>query len=171
MKKQVLSGVLATLMCILPSGMPYAFRNIDASAIVSVNDDETLAGYAQKIWELVNEERAKEGLSSVTFNSELNRIANIRASEVMQTSGHTRPDGSSWSTLFSENKISVGTCGENILSMSGMSDIVGTAMSAWMGSQVHRDNIMNGNYNHIGVGIVQDGDNYYLIQIFSIETI
>ncbi|MDE5556275.1 MAG: SH3 domain-containing protein [Ruminococcus sp.] len=171
MKKQVISGVLATLMCILPSGMPYAFRNIEASAIVSANDDETLAGYAQRIWELVNEERAKEGLNAVTFNPELNRIANIRASEVMQTSGHTRPDGSSWSTLFSENKISVGTCGENILSMSGMSDIVGTAMSAWMGSQVHRNNIMNEDYNHIGVGIVQDGDNYYLIQIFSIETI
>ena len=158
-------------MCISPSGMPYAFRSIDISAVVSANDDETLSGYAQRIWELVNEERAKENLNPVTFNPELNRVANIRAMEIIQNSGHTRPDGSSWSTVFSENHISVGTCGENIISMSGISDIAGTAMSAWMGSQIHHDNIMNGNYNHIGVGVVQDGDTCYLVQVLASEAV
>lgn len=171
MKNKIISGFITALMCIAPVGMPYVFRSVEVSAAVTAHDDETLAGYAERVWEIVNEERAKEGLAPVAFSAHLNYAANIRAEEIIKNSGHIRPDGSSWNNVFNENNISVSSCGENILNMTNMFPVPDIAMTAWMGSQVHHDNIMNGNYTNIGVGVAQDGGSYYLVQVFANEAV
>lgn len=168
MKNKIISGLLTALICISPV---YAFRSIEVSAAVTANDDKTLAGYAERVWEIVNEERAKENLNPVAFSPYLNYAANIRAEEIIQNSGHSRPDGSAWHTVFSENNISVSSCGENILNMTNMSPVPDVAMTAWLGSQIHHDNIMNPDYSNIGVGVAQDGDSYYLVQVFANEAV
>lgn len=170
MKNQIISGILSAVMCIAPVAVPYA-SSINASAVSTAIENETLAEYAQRVYEIVNEERIKNGLNPVTFNPQLNSVANIRAEEIIDYYGHSRPDGSTWNTVFDENNISVGACGENILAMGYIPPIPETAMSAWLDSQIHHDNIMNATYTQIGVGVAQEGDNYYIVQLISTEAI
>ncbi|MDE6833595.1 MAG: leucine-rich repeat protein [Ruminococcus sp.] len=167
MKSKIITVFLTAMMCILPC----TFVNTDAYAEVTANEDVTLAGYAERVWEIVNEERTKEGLNPMYFNPELNYVANIRAGEIIRNSGHTRPDGTQWYTVFDEKRISISSGGENILSMTNMFPVADVAMSAWMGSQIHHDNIMNSNFTNIGVGVAQEGDSYYLVQMFTGEAV
>ncbi|MBD5159077.1 MAG: leucine-rich repeat protein [Ruminococcus sp.] len=167
MGSKIISVFLTAMMCILPC----TSVNIDAYAEITANEDVTLAGYAERVWEIVNEERTKEGLTPMYFNPELNYVANIRAGEIINNSGHTRPDGTQWYTVFDENRISIGSGGENILFMTNMFPVADVAMSAWMGSQIHHDNIMNSNFTNIGVGVAQEGDTYYLVQMFTGEAV
>ncbi|MDE6425511.1 MAG: leucine-rich repeat protein [Ruminococcus sp.] len=171
MKNKIISGIFTALMCISLIDVPYVFRSIDASAEVTANEDETLASYAKRVWEIVNEERAKEGIAPMNFSPQLSYAANIRASEIIRNGDHTRPDGSKWNTVFDENRISAGSGGENILSMTNMFPVAEVAMSAWMGSQIHHDNIMNSNFTNIGVGVAQEGNSYYIVQIFANEAV
>ena len=167
MGSKIISVFITVLMCIVP----YAYVDIDVHAEVTANEDTTLAGYAERVWEIVNEERIKEGITPMYFNPQLNYVANIRAGEIINNSGHTRPDGTQWHTVFGENNISIGNAGENILFMTNMFPVADVAMSAWMGSQIHHDNIMNSGFTNIGVGVAKEGDSYYLVQMFTGEEV
>lgn len=107
---------------------------------------------ALKIAELVNEERAKHGLKPVKFYalSPLQKAARIRAGEIRDKFEHIRPNASPWYTLLDELGIDFKAAGENIGHASNMKPEA--VMQLWMSSPEHRDNILNPNYNMIGVG-------------------
>lgn len=58
--------------------------------------------YAEETLKLVNEARAEEGLPSLTLDPDLVEAAEIRARELSELRSHTRPNGSSWSTIIDE---------------------------------------------------------------------
>lgn len=62
---------------------------------------------------------------------------------------HTRPDGSSFSSIFKDMGISYYTAGENIAMGYPSPEAV---VAGWMNSPGHRANILNANFNAIGVG-------------------
>ncbi len=121
--------------------------------------------YAAQILNLVNEERAKAGLSSVKLDTNITAAANVRAVEIKESFSHTRPDGSSFSTALKEQGVSYRGSGENIAWGQKSPEQV---MNAWMNSDGHRANILNQNYKNIGVGYYQDanGVNYW-VQLFT----
>ena len=55
--------------------------------------------YAAQVVAQVNAERARYGLSALQADADLTSAACLRAQEITQTFSHTRPDGSSWSTV------------------------------------------------------------------------
>ena len=57
---------------------------------------------------MVNEERTAAGLNALTMDDSLSAAACVRAREIVTSFSHTRPDGSSFSTVAS------GAYGENI---------------------------------------------------------
>lgn len=121
--------------------------------------------YAAQILNLVNEERAKAGLSSVKLDTNITAAANVRAVEIKESFSHTRPDGSSFSTALKEQGVSYRGSGENIAWGQKSPEQV---MNAWMNSDGHRANILNQNFKNIGVGYYQDanGVNYW-VQLFT----
>lgn len=126
---------------------------------------QTDASYAEQIVNLVNTERAKEGLSAVELDADLTAAANIRAREIRQQFAHTRPDGRNFSTVLTDNGISYWGCGENIAYGQRSSEEV---MNGWMNSSGHRANIMNRSFKHIGVGFYQDERGVkYWVQLFT----
>ena len=128
------------------------------------NGQEAEKSYVEQVVALVNIERAKAGLPALTMSEDLNRAAQIRAKEIVQSFSHTRPNGSSFSSVLKENGISYRGAGENIAWGQRTPEAV---VNAWMNSAGHRANILNKNYTTIGVGYYLDGTTPYWAQLFT----
>lgn len=111
--------------------------------------DGSQDAFANQVVKLVNEERAKAGLSPLSVNSKAANAAQTRAREIEKSFSHTRPDGSSFNTALTEAGVSFRGAGENIAYGQTTPQQV---MEGWMNSSGHRANILNANYTSIGVG-------------------
>lgn len=129
------------------------------------NSSEEIHEFASQVIDLVNQERAKAGLSELNIDMNITEAANVRAKEIKQSFSHTRPDGTSFTTVLGEYGVSYRGSGENIAWGQKSPEQV---MSAWMSSDGHRANILNKNFKNIGVGYYQDdkGVNYW-VQLFT----
>ncbi|WP_313133523.1 CAP domain-containing protein [Anaerocolumna sp.] len=123
------------------------------------------SSFASQVLKLVNIERTKGGLQELTMSSTLTAPANKRAQEIKTQFSHTRPNGTQWSTVLDEYGISVRTAGENLAYGYNTPEAV---VQGWMNSPGHRANIMNGNFNQIGIGVYKDSNGtVYCTQLFS----
>ena len=128
------------------------------------NSQGTENGYVKQILDLVNKERAANGLAPVTAsNKSLSSAAQKRATEQAINFSHTRPDGRSWTTVLSEFGVSYRSAGENVAyGQSSPAEV----MNAWMNSSGHRANILNAAYSEIGIGVYKKNGTYYWSQLF-----
>lgn len=126
---------------------------------------ELPASPAMQVINLVNAERAKEGLPALEFDAKIADAAIVRAKETEISFSHTRPNGTSFSTALKEQGISFRGAGENIAWGQRSPEEV---MKAWMNSSGHRANIMNKNFTKIGVGYYQNSQGVkYWTQLFT----
>lgn len=129
-----------------------AANGMTASQTITVID---LAAYAGEVFRLTNIERANAGLEPLSMMSNLTQTAVVRANEIIQHFAHDRPDGSDCFTAFDDNGVSYSMAGENIaMGQRSPSEVV----RAWMESPGHRENIMNGDFGHLGVGVAMDSN-------------
>lgn len=101
------------------------------------------SAYADKVLRLINEERAGVGLDELMEDSYLSEVARTRSEEVVNNSGHIRPDGTTVGDLG---------LGENCYYGRGTSQ---AAVEAWMDSAGHKANILNKEYVSFGAGCYQ----------------
>lgn len=121
--------------------------------------------FASQVIDLVNQERAKEGLPALKYNEKVAKAALVRAKETESVFDHTRPNGSSFSTALTENGVVFNGAGENIAYGQKSPEEV---MKGWMNSPGHRANIMNKNYTSIGVGYYENANGVkYWTQLFT----
>lgn len=114
--------------------------------------------FANRVLELVNQERTIRGLNSLTSIINLSSAAQARAKETVEKFSHTRPDGTSCFTIFDEYNVAHGYAGENIAAGQDTPEAV---VTAWMNSSGHKANILNKNYKHLGVGCYTTDDSRY----------
>ncbi|MHA9740303.1 CAP domain-containing protein [Robinsoniella peoriensis] len=120
---------------------------------------------AKKVADLVNQERAKAGLAPLEIKVNLQAAAQERAKEIEKSFSHTRPNGSSFSTVLAENGVDYRGSGENIAWGQRSPEEV---MNGWMNSEGHRANILNKNFKYIGVGYhVNSNGTGYWTQLFT----
>lgn len=119
------------------------------------------ASYTQQIVNLVNKERAAAGLSPVSALDSLNKVAAAKATDMRANHyfSHTSPTYGSPFDMMSSFGITYRAAGENIAMGQRSPEEV---MTAWMNSPGHRANILNKDFNYIGVGF----DNNYWVQEF-----
>lgn len=127
-------------------------------------EDSLVHPYVKQVLDLVNQERINAGLSELKLDAGITAAANIRAKEIKQSFSHTRPNGSSFSTVLTEQGISYRGSGENIAWGQRTPQQV---MEGWMNSDGHRANILNKNYTNIGVGFYQKNGVNYWVQLFT----
>ena len=134
-----------------------------AAGTSSVTVNESVA---QSVVNLVNQERAKNGLPALVMDSGLNEGATIRAREQKQLFAHTRPDGRDAFSIFDDMQRSETFRGENLAagSASASPEYV---MSLWMDSDGHRSNILQTRFTKIGVGYYVSGGFGYWCQLFA----
>lgn len=116
---------------------------------------------------LVSFERAKVGLSSLTIDSQLSKIATIKAEDMNQNNyfAHTSPTyGAPWD-MAKHFGYSYRSFGENIAYGQLTPDDV---VKAWMASPGHKANILGSSYTNIGAGIAKDSQGrIYWVHMFS----
>jgi Uncharacterized protein with SCP/PR1 domains len=109
---------------------------------------------------LVNNERLKAGVAPLEMDLSLMQSCNIRAEELTIQFSHVRPNGT---TCFSVIEFASKASGENIAR--GQVD-ASSVMSSWMNSEGHRNNILNPNFTHIGVGYTLKNNTAHWVQLF-----
>ena len=110
--------------------------------------------WKHEVLTLVNKIRTKNNLGQLAWGVVCEQPAETRANETMILYSHTRPDGSSWSSVCPAPD-SGGISGEN-LAIGNAAVSPATVVSLWMGSEAHRANILNPNFTKLAVGFVFD---------------
>ena len=180
-KTRVLSVALAVLLipvcaCIIymsgsDTGLDkeVAVRTIDeiASDDVIYLDDEAIAladtsatntslrAEALRAFNLVNSQRAANGLPALVWDSNLESTSSVRSQECSVSFSHTRPNGKAWYTVNSNIQ-----GGENLAY--GFDDAE-SATEAWMNSPTHKDNILYPDFEKIAISVyvTDDGTAYW----------
>ncbi len=125
----------------------------------------SLSAMEREMLSLVNGERTKAGLSTLTADSTLSKVARIKSQDMLDKNyfDHNSP---TYGTPFEMMKgfgISYSTAGENI----ALNSSVEKAHIALMNSPGHKANILNSSFTHIGLGIVQKANgSLYITQMF-----
>lgn len=106
----------------------------------------------KEVLDLINKERLANGLNALEFDYEIQRVAKIKAQDMVNNNyfAHESPVYGTPFNMLNNFKISYKTAGENIAGNSTNSG----AVNAWMNSQGHRANILNSSYKYTGIGVV-----------------
>lgn len=117
--------------------------------------------FEQQVFELTNQERAKNGLSPLKANAELNFAADKYAEDMSKRRvlSHTGADGSKAWDRAEAVGYEARMMGENIAAGQKTPEQV---VKGWMDSPGHRANILRSQYTDIGVGFY----NNYWVQDF-----
>ena len=124
--------------------------------------------WEHEVLTLVNKIRIKNQLGQLSWGDTCESAALVRANEIITYYNHTRPDGSKWSTACPAPNTN-GENGEN-LAIGNAAVSPASVVALWMGSESHRENILNPNYTKLAVGFIFDiNSNYktYWSQFFS----
>ena len=125
--------------------------------------DAGVSAYEAEVVRLVNEVRVKNGLSQLSHDWQLSRVARYKSQDMKDKNyfSHTSPTYGSPFQMMKSFGISYRSAGENIAKGYATPKAV---VDGWMNSPGHRANILNKGFTHIGVGYVAEGN--YWTQMF-----
>ena len=125
-----------------------------STAASALSADEAL------MLELINDERARAGLSRLTADLDLSDVARAHSRDMASRDyfGHTNPDGESPFDRMRDAGISYSAAGENL----AWAATVRQAHELLMDSPGHRANILNPDFGRIGIGIAIHPDHRLL---------
>lgn len=126
------------------------------------------SAFAEEVLRLVNTERQKNGLSSLSLDTSLSNVA-LTHSKDMHDNGyfsHTNLSGESPFDRLKKAGISYQSAGENIAAGQTTPSAV---VNSWMNSDGHRKNILSSSYNKMGLGYYKGTKGYksYWTQVFT----
>jgi len=126
---------------------------------------KSLSEFEQRVVELTNAERTKQGLPALQIDTELSKVARIKSEDMQKNNyfDHNSPTYGSPFDMMKKFGISYTSAGENIAQGQRTPEEV---VQAWMNSAGHRANILNNGFTHIGVGYVESG-NYWTQQFIT----
>lgn len=149
---------------LLAQGIDEYIAKLNQEVAVEVIDVET------EVVTLLNEKRSQAALPEIVINEKLSQAAAIRAEEMSRylylnddkafaDYAHLRPDGSNCFTVLNEVSFTGGIHGEN----AAISYYSGSSLfQGWWNSEGHRANMMNADFQQIGVAIIRVGEGQYL---------
>ncbi|WP_422448484.1 CAP domain-containing protein [Thermoanaerobacterium sp. DL9XJH110] len=130
-------------------------RNDSVSRGVEESNVKGLTADEQKMFDLVNAERKKAGLDPLKIDMRLVDISRKKSRDMIEKNyfGHTSPTYGTPFNALKANGIAYTYAGENLAG----APTVEQAHKSLMASPGHRANILNPNYDYVGIGIVDGG--------------
>ncbi len=122
------------------------------------------SSYESTIVNLINQERTDQGLDPLTARGPLTAAARVHSTDMACNDvpfSHTGSDGSSSYDRITAQGYSCYWWGENIFASSSTSNPPQRAFDWWMNSTPHYNNMLNPNYQSIGVGYIYSPDSQY----------
>lgn len=125
----------------------------------------------QELIRLVNQERAKAGVPALRVDDQLTAAARAHSERMAQhkTLAHTVDGEPELSQRITATGLRFNAVAENV-SLVEPSDATPPAAEAHAGlmsSPPHRANILNPDYNSVGIGVVRQGNTYYTTEDFA----
>ncbi|MCG8402421.1 MAG: CAP domain-containing protein [Firmicutes bacterium] len=119
----------------------------------------------QNLFNLVNRERAKAGLSPLKFDASLLKLARVKAQDMVDNNyfSHNSPTYGSPFDMMRSAGIRYVYAGENL----AMAPTVERAHRALMKSKGHRANILHDDFDRVGIGVATKSGNKYFVQMFT----
>ena len=137
----------------------YSYSYESAQATSSTNS------YADSVennlFNAVNAARSQYGIGQLSLNPSLSAIARSRSTDMISRNyfSHTTPDDKNIFIILNENNFNWQFAGENIFQCSPLANGSENAiLNMWMSSPSHKDNILNGTFHQVGIGITDTGD-------------
>src|SRR5690625_4858463 len=123
------------------------------------SESQQLNAFEQEVVELTNKEREKQGLNPLKVDDELSKVAREKSRDIKANNyfSHDSPTYGSPFDMMEQYGISYRTAGENIAKGQRTPEEV---VNGWMNSDGHRANILSGDFTHIGVGYVEQGNHW-----------
>ena len=124
---------------------------------------KAITDYEDEVIRLTNQFRAKNGLSALTENWQLSRVARIKSQDMVDRGyfDHNSPTYGSPFNMIKNFGISYRTAGENIAYGYATPKAV---VDGWINSPGHRANMLGSGFKQIGVGYVAKG-HYWTMQL------
>ena len=110
-----------------------------------------------------NLERGHKGVGRLVEDPQLTAYAQRRAEEISRDLAHRRPGNTAWHSGLTGYR----GVGENLARGFDNTDSV---IARWKNSRDHYQNMINGNFTKIGVGLAKVDGVYYWVQIFGDDT-
>ncbi len=136
--------------------------------VPSMDEDYTTDGLSmqeQNAWNLLNADRAANGLSPLPLDAELSAIAR-KKSEDMRDQGyfsHTSPTYGKPAEMLTAFGYAFQSVGENIAHHA----TVEKAQAAFLSSSGHRQNMLSSSWTKVGIGVCLDANGFvYVTQLF-----
>lgn len=133
---------------------------------ISIANSSAYRAYYEEVLLYTNEIRSAAGVSPLVLDDSLCNAASMRSLEMdyAQNMSHTRPDGTSFYTVFKEFNISYRYSGENIAwGYTSPKSVV----EAWKNSPSHYENMISSKFTKLGVGYSQNSKSPYWTQLFT----
>lgn len=123
-----------------------------------------LTSYEDRMVNLINQERRKEGLANLKVNADLRAVARVKSKDMVDNNyfSHTSPKYGSLRQLLRTFGISYRVAAENL----AVADTPDRAHTMLMGSDGHRRNILDARLSEVGVGIVRGKGGIVVTQLF-----
>lgn len=154
-----------------PAPAPAPTAPVEKPATPTENNNTPVSSsnltYEQKVVELVNVERQKAGLPTLTMDSAISNVARAKSKDMAVNNyfAHQSPTYGSAGDMLRQFGIKWSAWGENIAAGQRTPEII---VNAWMNSPGHRANILSNNFSKIGVGYETNSSGRpYWTQIFT----
>lgn len=149
---------------IRPRVVNMAASGVKASVIANTLSLERTA------FNILNQKRAENGQPPLAWNAQLAAVARLHSQNMAEFNffSHRGLDGKMVSDRADANGVGRWrSIGENIAFNRGYKDPVTNAVSLWLNSPEHRQNLMDGSWKETGVGIAVAADgSFYFTQVF-----
>jgi uncharacterized protein YkwD len=127
------------------------------------------AGIEARLFDAINAERRRNGVSELQWHDGAARAAEAHSRSMAERRffSHTDPERGDLRERLKEAGIAWRAIAENLYQQRGCPDAIRCAVEGWLNSPGHRQNLLNPQYTHSGIGISPDsrGAMYYT-QIF-----
>lgn len=134
------------------------------------SDHASVTEMETRMFNQINRERQKSGLGSLQHSARLQELARSQSRDMAQHHylAHVDSQGRDLQARFAAARLeNWRTIGENVARSMGYDHNDEVMVKGWLNSKHHRDNIMNGEYEATGMGVIQGADGiYYATQIF-----
>ncbi|MCR5742651.1 MAG: hypothetical protein K6F92_02820 [Lachnospiraceae bacterium] len=156
---------------------------------------EQIALFKARLLQRINELRASEGHSQLTYNIYLESAAIVRSQEIVSCWSHTRPDGTRGMYVLadlggiyadmvdciSNNKACSYSIGENLAYTYSYSNYTGTdeeiiaiadtTFDNWCNSNTHKQNMLHDPFTDVGFGVTVTMDETGALHVFWVSSL
>ncbi len=123
----------------------------------------------KRVFEAINNQREHAGIADLIWSDALANAALEQSKNMMERGffAHVDPIRGDLAKRLDGGGIEWSRCGENLFTEKGYIEPVWTAVVEWMHSPGHKQNLLEPEFTHSGVGIARSAEaRYFMTQIF-----